>query len=133
MALTIDQCDTLLGILDVQSVKNYSFESLSNEVRRKFENSEYFKVGTCIIMLLQTNLLPEVEQRLAAITILHELYRGELLTNTPFANVFIHLLLWPFYALVAMNEVRDEIIFHDVKGKASQEESRSMADEACRI
>lgn len=50
-------------------------------------------VGTCIVMLLQNNLLPEAEQRLAAVTILHELYRGESLANTPFANVFIHLLV----------------------------------------
>ncbi|KAJ8978713.1 hypothetical protein NQ317_015961 [Molorchus minor] len=46
-------------------------------------------------MLLQNDLLPEPEQRLAAITILHELYRGEALSNTPFANVFIHLLYPP--------------------------------------
>lgn len=44
-------------------------------------------------MLLQNDLLPEAEQRLAAVTILHELYRGDLLANTPFANVFIHLLV----------------------------------------
>lgn len=95
MALTVDQCDALLGILDVHSVRNYTLESLSNEIHKKFDNSEYFKVGTCIIMLLQNDLLPEAEQRLAAITLLYELYRGESLANTPFANVFIHILYPP--------------------------------------
>ena len=52
-----------------------------------------FAVGTCLVMLLQQNFLPDREQRLVAITILHELYRGESLTNTPFASVFIHLLV----------------------------------------
>lgn len=44
-------------------------------------------------MLLQHNLLSEPEQRLAAITLLYELYRGEPLATTPFAGVFIHLLV----------------------------------------
>lgn len=44
-------------------------------------------------MLLQHNLLEEPEQRLAAVTLLHELYKGESLANTPFASVFIHLLV----------------------------------------
>lgn len=44
-------------------------------------------------MLLQHNFLPETEQRLAAVTLLYELYKGEPLAKTPFANVFIHLLV----------------------------------------
>lgn len=59
----------------------------------------YFSVGTCIIMLLQHNLLVEPEQRLAAVTLLHELYKGESLANTPFANVFIHLLVNSIFSI----------------------------------
>ncbi|KAJ8948131.1 hypothetical protein NQ318_008484 [Aromia moschata] len=66
MALTVDQCDILLGILDIHSVRNYTLEALSNELHKKFDSSDNFKIGTCIIMLLQNDLLPEPEQRLAA-------------------------------------------------------------------
>lgn len=59
----------------------------------RLPHQNFISVGTCMIMLLQHNLLPEPEQRLAAITLLYELYRGESLANTPFANVFIHLLV----------------------------------------
>lgn len=51
-----------------------------------------FPVGMCLVMMLQQDLLAEPEQRLAAITLLYELYRGESVTQNPFANVFIHLL-----------------------------------------
>ncbi|XP_023028985.2 CCR4-NOT transcription complex subunit 11 [Leptinotarsa decemlineata] len=95
MALTVDQCDILLGLLEVHSVRNFTLEALSNELRKKFDSSEYFKVGSCIIMLLQNSLLPEAEQRLAALTLLFELYRGDSVAKTPFANVFIHLLYPP--------------------------------------
>lgn len=53
----------------------------------------YFSVGTCLCFLLQQELLSEPEQRLAAITILHELYRGEPVSKSPFGSVFIHLLV----------------------------------------
>lgn len=42
--------------------------------------------------MLQQDILQTPEQRLSAIAILHELYRGENLSNTPFGSVFIHLL-----------------------------------------
>lgn len=81
-----------------------------NEVYKKFDPIDYFKgttatkiynilicclfvVGTCLVMLLQQDLLPTSEQRLVAVTILHELYRGEPIANTPFVNVFIQLLV----------------------------------------
>lgn len=50
-------------------------------------------MGHCLVMLLQQDFLKTSEQRLVAITLLHELYRGEVLRNTPFANVFVHLLV----------------------------------------
>jgi hypothetical protein len=82
----------VFSILDEGKVRTQTLEGLSNELHKKFEPSDYFKVGTCLVMLLQQDLLKEPEQKLVAITLLYELYRGESLANTPFANVFIHLL-----------------------------------------
>ncbi|GJQ65941.1 hypothetical protein Trydic_g4039 [Trypoxylus dichotomus] len=92
MALTIDQCSQLLKILDEPNIKNQTLEALVNEVCKKFDPVDYFKVGTCLVMLLQQDLLPSPEQRLVAVTVLRELYRGEPIANTPFVNVFLQLL-----------------------------------------
>lgn len=92
MALTITQCDILLTLLNENNVKTQTLEALANDLHKKFDASDCFKVGSCLIMLLQQDLLEEPEQRLAAVTLLHELYRGESVENTPFANVFIHIL-----------------------------------------
>lgn len=50
-------------------------------------------VGSCILMLLQNDFLPEPEQRLAALTIFYDLYRTEPFVNNPFSNVFMKLLV----------------------------------------
>ncbi|KAK9751765.1 CCR4-NOT transcription complex subunit 11 [Popillia japonica] len=92
MSLTTDQCTQLFRIIDESNIKNQTLEALVNEVYKKFDPIDYFKVGTCLVMLLQQDLLPTSEQRLVAVTILHELYRGEPIANTPFVNVFIQLL-----------------------------------------
>ncbi|KAB0804306.1 hypothetical protein PPYR_01277 [Photinus pyralis] len=92
MALSITQCDTLLNLLGENNVKTQTLEALANDLHKKFESTDYFKVGSCLIMLLQQDLLEEPEQRLVAVTLLHELYRGESIENTPFAKVFIHIL-----------------------------------------
>lgn len=58
-------------------------------------------VGCAIILLLQqADLLPKPTQRLAAITLFHDLYRGELMAVNPFATVFIHLLVRFFWLSV---------------------------------
>ncbi|KAF5303630.1 hypothetical protein FQA39_LY09877 [Lamprigera yunnana] len=92
MALTMSQCDTLLNLLSDTNVKVQTLEALANDLHKKFEISDHFKVGSCLVMLLQQDLLDEPEQRLAAVTLLHELYRGESIENTPFVNVFLYLL-----------------------------------------
>lgn len=44
-------------------------------------------------MLLQNDFLQEPEQRLAAVTILYDLYRADLFVNNPFSNVFLKFLV----------------------------------------
>ncbi|XP_049816950.1 CCR4-NOT transcription complex subunit 11 [Aethina tumida] len=92
MALTVEQCDILLNILELGNVRSHSVEALIADFKKKFDPVDNFKVGSCLVMLLQQELLPEPDQRLVAITILHELYRGELIGSIPFGPVFMHLL-----------------------------------------
>lgn len=99
------------SLLSDNNVKTQTLEALANDMHKKFEVHDYFSgkkfeviskslfqlsvlVGSCLLMLLQQDLLETPEQRLAAVTLLHELYRGEPIANTPFANVFIHLLVF---------------------------------------
>lgn len=45
-------------------------------------------------MLLQhSDLLPKPTQRLAVISLLNDLYKGESVVSNPFVSVFIHLLV----------------------------------------
>lgn len=77
-------------------IKNLKLQITSRVTTNNFCNFNNFVlllVGTCLVMLLQQDLLKEPEQKLVAITLIYELYRGESLANTPFANVFNHLLV----------------------------------------
>lgn len=61
-----------------------------------------FTVGSALVFLLQQpDLLPSPSQRLSAITILHELYRGEPPPNNPFLPVFINILV-SYYCLTLL-------------------------------
>lgn len=46
-----------------------------------------------MFLLQQPDLLPSPAQRLCAVTILHELYRGEPPPNNPFLPVFVNILV----------------------------------------
>ena len=58
-------------------------------------NSHFsISVGCAIVLLLQNpDLLPNASQRLAAVTVLHQMYKGEPMSACPFAGVFVHLLV----------------------------------------
>lgn len=92
MALSVDQTELLLRVLDQTNLRTQTFDAIVSEILKNFSTSEFFQIGTCICLILQQGFLQDPEQRIAAITILHELYKGEPITNTPFGSVFIHLL-----------------------------------------
>lgn len=51
-------------------------------------------VGCALVLLLQqTDLLPLPSQKITVIALLHELYRGEPIANSPFSAVFVHLMV----------------------------------------
>lgn len=93
MTLSVKDLTSLLGILNEENTETQSFESLAVQLHQCFNKQDHYKVGSAIILLLQqADFLPKPTQRLAAIYVLHDLYRGESMAVNPFATVFIHLL-----------------------------------------
>ncbi|XP_047000299.1 CCR4-NOT transcription complex subunit 11 [Schistocerca americana] len=93
MSLSVKELSSLLSILSEDNVDNQTLETLSAQMHQCFSKQDFYKVGCAIILLLQqADLLPKPTQRMAAICLLHELYRGEGMSTNPFAAVFVHLL-----------------------------------------
>ena len=54
----------------------------------------FIQVGNALVMLLQNpDLLPSPSQRLAAVLLLHELFKQDTQTFHPFTSIFVHLLV----------------------------------------
>lgn len=86
---------TLIKLLDLLDEENLdtSLESLCNQLHQSFPKENRFKVGTILLLQLQhIDLLPKQVQRIIALTLLFDLYKGEPLASTPFASVFVQVL-----------------------------------------
>ncbi|KAK4294804.1 hypothetical protein Pmani_032607 [Petrolisthes manimaculis] len=93
MALSSTDLTKLLGILSEESVESSTLEQVTHQIYQNFNKDDYFKVGSTMVFLLQQpDLLPSPSQRLAALTVLHELYRTEPHHTNPFLPVFASVL-----------------------------------------
>lgn len=82
----------LLDLLDEENLDT-TLESLCNQLHQSFSKENRFKVGTILLLQLQhIDLLPKQVQRIIALTLLFDLYKGEPLASTPFASVFVQIL-----------------------------------------
>ncbi|XP_046835444.1 CCR4-NOT transcription complex subunit 11 [Vespa crabro] len=92
MTLAPKDLTKLLDILDEENMDT-SLENLCNQLHQVFSKEDRFKVGMTLLLLLQhIDLLPKHGQRIMALTMLFDLYRGEPLASTPFATVFVQVL-----------------------------------------
>ena len=92
MTLIPKDLTKLLDILEEENLDT-SLENLCNQLHQVFPKEDRFKVGMTLVLLLQhIDLLPKNVQRIIAVALLFDLYRGEPLTSTPFAPVFIQVL-----------------------------------------
>ncbi|XP_044017355.1 CCR4-NOT transcription complex subunit 11 [Aphidius gifuensis] len=92
MTLSPGKLVKLLKILDEENL-NKPLESLMKQFHLEFPKEDRFKVGmTLLLMLQQSDLLPNSIQRLIALSTLFNLYQGEPLASTPFASVFCKML-----------------------------------------
>lgn len=86
---------TLMKLLELLDEENFdtSLESLCSQLHQSFLKEDRFKVGTILLLQLQhVDLLPKHVQRVVALTLLFDLYKGEPLASTPFASVFVQVL-----------------------------------------
>ncbi|XP_011637926.1 CCR4-NOT transcription complex subunit 11 isoform X1 [Pogonomyrmex barbatus] len=92
MALAPKDLLKLMELLDEENLE-ISLESLCSQLHQSFSKEDRFKVGMALLLHLQhVDLLPKHTQRVVALTLLYDLYRGESLASTPFASVFVQVL-----------------------------------------
>ncbi len=80
------------SIISLLSEEDKSLEGTVASFQRTFNKSEHFKVGCCLYILLEDNLLGKLSHRLAAFYILYELYKTEPLASNPFLPIFVDTL-----------------------------------------
>lgn len=92
MTLSPKDLAKLLDLLNEENL-DITLENLCNQLHQSFPKEDRFKVGTTLLLLLQhVDLLPKHIQRIIALTLLFDLYKGEPLASTPFATVFVQVL-----------------------------------------
>jgi hypothetical protein len=91
MSLPAKDLTKLLDLLDEENA-NTALENLSNQLHLTFPKEDRFKVGMTLFLLLQqVDLLSKELQRIIAVAMLFDLYKGESLATTPFAPVIIKI------------------------------------------
>ncbi|XP_026278889.1 CCR4-NOT transcription complex subunit 11 isoform X2 [Frankliniella occidentalis] len=81
------------GILGEETVERLTLEGITLQLHQAFAKQDHYRVGCALVLLLQQpDLLPRPAQRLAAIVLLHDMYKGEPMALNPFTTVFVHLL-----------------------------------------
>lgn len=94
MALSTKELSNLLTLLSVDNVSSNTLETITTAFHRNYSRFDHFRVGTALTLLLQQkDLLPISAQRIAALFVLHELYRSEPGSSNPFTGFFVELLL----------------------------------------
>lgn len=83
----------LCSLLAEENLRSCNLEALLSSYHRYFGKLDNFRVGSALTLLLQMkDLLPSPAQRIAAIFLLHELYRSDTASANPFISFFAELL-----------------------------------------
>lgn len=67
----------LHNLLSEKSIEHQSFESISNHITKKFNRNDFLSVGTLLSLLIKSNDLPEVTNRLVAYYVLFDMFRSD--------------------------------------------------------
>ncbi|KAF6217065.1 hypothetical protein GE061_001418 [Apolygus lucorum] len=91
MALSSEEVDKLLNFFFDEASESQTFEHFLSQVTQCFPKAYNYKVGVCIYNLLYHNILTMPAQRILALTLLNEMYRGEPFINNPFSCFIVGL------------------------------------------
>ena len=81
------------SLLSDENMGSCNLENLVATYHRYFSRQDSFRVGSAIVLLLRMrDLLPSPSQRLAALFLLHELYRSDSASSNPFILFFVEML-----------------------------------------
>ena len=82
-------------LLSDENTRTCTLENLVGIYHRHFSRQDSFRVGSALTLLLKMrDLLPTSAQRIAALALLHELYRSDSYSSNPF-NLFFAEMLQP--------------------------------------
>jgi len=92
MSLSPKELQAILSILSEEAVSS-SFEVIANALHHYFGPTDYFRVGTALLMMFQqSDLIPDLNQRISILFLLFEMYRSQPVVKNPFAPLFVKLL-----------------------------------------
>lgn len=81
------------SLLSDDNMVSCNLETLVATYHRYFTRQDSFRVGSALVLLLKMrDLLPSPPQRLAALFLLHELYRSDSTSSNPFSLFFAEML-----------------------------------------
>lgn len=92
MTLGVKELQVLLNILLDENIDNHPIESYISQVNQQFSRSSFFKLGEAIVAILTNSIVQKSSQKMVALSILYDLYKGEPFSNNPFGPFFIELL-----------------------------------------
>ncbi|XP_014249929.1 CCR4-NOT transcription complex subunit 11 [Cimex lectularius] len=92
MSLTTAEIEKLLSIFYEDCLDNNTIEHTISQITMQFPKNASFKVGNTLLLMFAHELFTTPGQRLIALTLFHEMYRGEPFTNNPFSSLIIHML-----------------------------------------
>ncbi|XP_073970067.1 CCR4-NOT transcription complex subunit 11 [Rhodnius prolixus] len=92
MALSVNEISTLMDLLTDDNIESQSVEYYVNQISQNFPKANNFKVGSAIVALITNNLIQKPAQRLVALSVLNELYRGEPFAHNPFSAFILQIV-----------------------------------------
>lgn len=74
------------------NIENHPIDSLISQINQQFPRSSYFKLGQALVTIMTNNIIQKPGQRIVALSILYDLFKGDPFPHNPFGSFFMELL-----------------------------------------